>query len=197
MAARSARSADPRAVDVAALARSGGRLEGAWPLAELERLRGLVLQEADDAAAEVAWSAAGTMRAAPGGEPELWLELQARVPVRLQCQRCLQPLAQVLAVERRLRFVRGADEAERLDAESEDDVLELLARQDLRELVEDELILALPLVPRHDACPEPLVPLVQPGVGPAIGVAGAAATDDDGSAEHPFAALAALRRRPS
>jgi uncharacterized protein len=27
---------------------------------------------------------------------------------------------------------------------------------DLRALVEDELILALPMVPRHDVCPEPL-----------------------------------------
>ncbi|GMV44684.1 MAG: hypothetical protein AMXMBFR66_00820 [Pseudomonadota bacterium] len=193
MAVRGARSADPRAVDVAALARSGGRLAGAWPLGELERLGGLLLHAADGAAAVVAWSAAGATRAVPGGEPEIWLELQARAPVRLQCQRCLQPLTQVLAVERRLRFVRGADEAERLDADSEDDVFELLARHDLRTLVEDELILALPLVPRHEVCPEPLVPAAADAPSADVG----AGADNGGSAEHPFASLAALRRKVS
>lgn len=185
------RSIDPRAVDVAALARAGARLEGAWPLVELERLHSLVLDDVDGSSAMVAWSAVGAVRDVAGGEPELWLTLTASAPVRLQCQRCLQPLALTLSVERRLRFVRGEQEAARLDEESEDDVLELRARQDLRELVEDELILALPLVPRHDECPEPLR-LPQ-------GADEGGAKGDEAAAEtaHPFAALAALRRRPS
>ena len=80
-----------------------------------------------------------------------------------------------------MRFVRSEAEAERLDEVSDDDVLVLLPRLDLHELAEDELILALPLVPRHDdVCPEPLpMPI-----------------DDLPSEEpapNPFAALAALR----
>jgi uncharacterized protein len=35
-------------------------------------------------------------------------------------------------------------------------VLALEPALDLKELVEDELLLALPLVPRHEVCPEPL-----------------------------------------
>ena len=65
--------------------------------------------------------------------------------------------------------------------DSEDDVLALTRALDLRELVEDELLLALPIVPRHEVCPEPLP---QPA-------------DDAAPAEpapHPFAALAALKR---
>ena len=57
---------------------------------------------------------------------------------------------------RSIRFVHGADLAQQLDEESEEDVLALSAALDLRELIEDELILALPLVPRHDVCPQPL-----------------------------------------
>ena len=34
-------------------------------------------------------------------------------------------------------------------------MLALSRALDLRELVEDELLLALPLVPRHEVCPEP------------------------------------------
>ncbi len=49
---------------------------------------------------------------------------------------------------------------------------------DLRALIEDELLLALPLIPRHDVCPQPLVQ--------------AAADDVERAGE--FAALAALKR---
>ena len=80
--------------------------------------------------------------------------------------------------------MRGEAEAARLDEESEDDVLELPPRLDLHALVEDELILALPLVPRHERLP-----------GAAARAGGTDAPEDDAPAPHPFAALAALRRR--
>ena len=50
---------------------------------------------------------------------------------------------------------------------------------DLPMLLEDELLLALPLVPRHDVCPEPLP---------------RAFRDEADAAERPFAALAALKQ---
>ena len=56
-------------------------------------------------------------------------------------------------VERRIRFVDGEDAGGALDADSDDDVLALTPALDLHELVEDELLLALPLVPRHEVCP--------------------------------------------
>jgi uncharacterized protein len=86
-----------------------------------------------------------------------------------------------LQVDRRLFFVEGEDAAAALDTDSEDDVLTLEPAIDLRALIEDELLLALPLVPRHEVCPEPL-PLQGEEAAPA--------------AEHPFAALAALKGRP-
>ena len=56
----------------------------------------------------------------------------------------------------------------------------------LLDLLEDELILALPIVPRHTVCPDPLA--YDPGV---------AAAEDSAQTEapaHPFAALAGLKR---
>ncbi len=95
-------------------------------------------------------------------------------------------MPQHVAVDRALRFVRGEDEAARLDEESDDDVLALAGRLDLAELAEDELILALPLVPMHDACPQPL----------AADMAPAGADEAAGPARpNPFASLAALRGR--
>ncbi|MBS0595392.1 MAG: DUF177 domain-containing protein [Proteobacteria bacterium] len=169
---------DPRRLDIAAFARAGGALQGEWPLAGFGRLLADA-QPAPQAEAVVGWSAQGECRQAAGSEPQLWLRLRAHAAVELRCQRCLQPLAVPIDVDRRLRFVEGEAEAERLDADSDDDVLALEPALDLHALVEDELILALPLVPRHDDCSLP---------------AGADAGDGLARA-HPFAALEALRRR--
>jgi len=85
-----------------------------------------------------------------------------------------------LRAERRIFFVDGEDAAAALDADSEDDVLALTPALDLLELVEDELLLALPLVPRHDVCPEPLPRAFR--------------DEAEFVEDHPFAALAALKQ---
>jgi uncharacterized protein len=57
---------------------------------------------------------------------------------------------------------------------------------DLTALVEDELILALPLVPRHETCPQPLPGQV---ATPSAGEP----TDVPSATRRPFEALRALR----
>lgn len=168
-------------IEVLSFCREGEPLQGHWPLAALDRLAAS-LEGRPAADAQVQWLAHGQLRPVTGGEPEVWLHLQASVEVRLQCQRCLQAMPETLRVDRRFRFVRHEDEAERLDEELEDDVLVLPQRLDLIELLEDELILALPLVPRHPGtCPQPLPLEAKPEAAE--------------PAPHPFAALAALRGR--
>jgi uncharacterized protein len=147
---------DPLRLDLAAFAADGATQAGLWPGSTLTRLAESQSPPHDLALADVDWQAQGERRAMPAGEPETWLTLQVKTRVWLTCQRCLQPMAMPLALDQRLRFVQGETQAEALDAESEDDVLALLRWMDLRELVEDELLLALPLVPRHDTCPQPL-----------------------------------------
>jgi uncharacterized protein len=176
------KSPDPRRLELGAFARHGGRLAGEWSQSGLERLAESTLAlPGDTAPPPVAWQAQGEQRPVVGGEPEVWLHLQAQTSVTLQCQRCLQPMTEMLAVDRRFQFVRGEETAAQLDEDSEHDVLALTPRLDLLALLEDELILALPIVPRHGACPQPLaMPTDTP-----------AAAEDEPA--HPFAALAALR----
>ena len=147
---------DPLRLDVAAFAADAGVLSGVWPGASLPRLADLQVPPQDVGQADVQWQAQGERQARPGSEAELWLALSAQAPVWLTCQRCLLPMPVDLALDRRLRFVAGEAQAEALDADSDDDVLALSRSLDLRELVEDELLLGLPLVPRHTACPTPL-----------------------------------------
>jgi len=160
-------------------------LEGRWPLSGFRRLQ-------EDAAAtvegaEAAWSIRGQQRSVSGGEPEIWLHLAAHARVWRECQRCLLPVELEVDVARALRFVADEATAEALDAESEDDVLALPRRLDLHDLVEDELLLALPLVPTHTTCPVPL-PLSTTGE-----------VDDVAEpADRPFAVLERLKRgRPN
>lgn len=172
---------DPRRLDVAAFAAEGASLEGRWPLAGMPRL----LESVDAAAtaahesAEAAWRASGE-QAQHGAPPRTWLHLVASATVTMTCQRCLGPLAVPLEVDRRFGFVEGEAQAAALDAEVDDDVLAFEPAFDLHTLVEDELLLALPLVPRHDDCRPP---------------AGGDAPEGDAAGAHPFAALEVLRRK--
>lgn len=174
------RSRDPLHLDMAAFAADHGELAGDWPLACLPRLAESAVPEAS-ADVLVHWQARGELRPLAGGPAEVWLFLKADVRLALCCQRCLAPVEETVALDRALRFVADEQQAAALDAELEDDVLSLERVLDLRELVEDELLLALPLVPRHAQCPQPL-PL----------------SDDEEPVEeraNPFAVLAGLKGR--
>ena len=176
-----AREFDPFRLDVVAFAKEAGALEGRWPLAGFDRIADSAVPGApvsDDY--EVRWSVRGERRQLRGGDAQTWLHLEAATQVSLECQRCLKPVNVPLQMSRQFLFVHGEDAAAQLDADSEDDVLAVTRALDLRELIEDELLLAMPIVPRHEVCPEPL----------------RAPVDDEPLDEkpNPFAALARLKR---
>ena len=101
----------------------------------------------------------------------------------MECQRCLTPVDVPLDVERSFRFVADEATAEALDEECDEDLLALSREFDLRELIEDELLMALPVVPRHEECPTS-VPRPPPTTTLGWPI----------QKTQPFAALAALRK---
>jgi uncharacterized protein len=180
----SAKPFDSSRLDVAALAAEKGEQWGQWPLVQLVRLAESVLPE-ETPDAQVHWQIEGELRPVTGASPEIWLHLTAQAAVAMRCQRCLGAVGEPLDLDRWIRFVADGSQVEALDAELEDDVLVLERWMNLRDLVEDELLLALPIVPRHEVCP---VPLPRPA-------------DDDVAGHppppaHPFAVLAKLRKKP-
>jgi uncharacterized protein len=192
----------PQRLDVPKFARAGARLEGQAPLARMLRLSDGTCPPDHAAEALVRWSAEGSQREVLGGVPEWRLRLRAQATVWLNCQRCLQPMAVELAVDRVFRFARTDEEAAELDEVSEDeDVLSLGRPLDLLGLVEDELIMALPIVPRHEACPQPLQAPEPSAVAPAARKADpvqAGMDEEDATARpNPFAVLGALKRQQS
>ncbi len=178
----SARVFDPLRLDVQVFAADATELSGRWPLRGFDRIAEAMHGETPPTDVdEVVWSVRGEQRATRGAPAQTWLHLKAQTTLKLECQRCLQPVETELGIDRWFHFVPGEDAAAQMDADSEDDVLALTRALDLHELVEEELLLALPLVPRHPACPAPLL-------------APSEVQDPEPDQVNPFAALAALKR---
>jgi uncharacterized protein len=175
------RSLDPLRLDVRAFTRDGGHLGGQWAIDALPRLADSL--QPTPTPPPVTWAADGGI-AGGGADRMPSIHLTATATLTLQCQRCLQPIDWPVAVDSRFRFAATEDDAARLDAESDDDdVLALQRELDLRALLEDELLLALPIVPRHAVCTPP-APLADQG-----------SEADEPPTQRPFAALEALRKR--
>jgi uncharacterized protein len=108
--------------------------------------------------------------------------------LHLCCQRCTRPYVLPVRIEIALALIEGLDEAAELPEAYDPLMLEgRLLRSS--ELIEDELILAVPPIPRHEhgAC-EP------PGEPAAKKVADPEADPGASKRPNPFAALAQLKR---
>lgn len=171
----------PTRLDLKTLAQSGGTIAGIDMLSKYERLS----QEARGLAADapLEWSAIGEIASAHTGESQVWLHMTARVTVPLVCQRCMGPLDVALDVKPSFRFVATEEIALVQDEDADEDVLVFARDFNLAALIEDELLMALPLIPRHEVCPTP------------VRLSAADADFDQKSSEktNPFSALAALQ----
>ena len=145
----------PSHLDVKAFAQAQGELQGESQIAQWSRLS-LEQVASGEAASTVHWHLQGRLEPVSGGADEVWLDLDAEVDMPMQCQRCLQPVLSHVVAERSFRFVADEATAAALDDEAEEDILVLSRDFDALALVEDELIMSLPLVPLHTLCPQAL-----------------------------------------
>ena len=133
----------------------------------------------------VGWEARAELRVGSGTEADVWLHLQAKTAIALTCQRCMGAVETPIEVDQWYRFVASEDVAMAEDDQSEEDLLVMEPQFDLLAVLEDELLMALPLVPMHDQCP--VAPTLSAGEIEAIGEAG--------EKPNPFAALAQLKNK--
>jgi uncharacterized protein len=168
-------------LDIKALAKAQMHFEGQTPLVEFGRL---AQDCTGDVMGHVSWSARGAIQPDQSGKDAIWLHLTAQAAVPLTCQRCLHPVPVEVSIGQDFRFV--ADEATALaeDDDSEEDLLVLEEHLDLLGLIEDELLMSLPLVPMHQACLSEQAPTSE---------ADAALFAD--AKPNPFAVLASLKTR--
>jgi uncharacterized protein len=156
-------------IDCLEFARSGGVLERKVGLDELPRLANFLATTAGFLVVRLeGWrddAGKSWLQLEIGGEPELW------------CQRCLGGVRFPLAIRSRLQLVGPGEEWP--DDDLVDDSADAIAAEEalvVLSLVEDEVLLALPIAPRHAQCESP-----------------SANAAENGSS--PFAALAALKKQ--
>jgi uncharacterized protein len=163
-------------VDVYQLAHDRAVIEGSVSLSLLPRLALSLLSTASD----LHYSLRGEIdeRGRPGASMRLTAALL------LPCQRCNGPLDYDLKREADFRFVDSEQTLNALPVEDDDiEVIVGSSHLALWPWVEDEAILSLPLVPRHEAC---ALPDGVPAPPPAAAEAAAR--------PNPFALLATLKR---
>lgn len=167
--------------------RNAQELSGQATLADFPRVLAEAADDAPPSHAQVPvhWRLLGEQRPDAQGQPQSWLLTQVSTEVYLSCQRCLQPVAVPVQTEQWFRFVDTTQQADEQDAESEEDVLTFDEAQDVHALLEDDLLMALPIVALHEACP---VPLAHSGAAPVQQADAVPA-----KRPNPFAALASLR----
>ncbi len=125
-------------LDALNLAAAASVVEREFRLADLPRLLDRLAAPDGTAQARLALHSAGGV---PTGE------LAVRAEALLTCQRCLRPMRQALESKSQLAFVEREDSPVPADHEV---ITGDPRRVDLALLVEDELLLSLPLIPKHD-----------------------------------------------
>jgi len=86
----------------------------------------------------------------PGSEPRQVMELGLKGRLHLVCQRCLQDCAVDLAENRRFLLVATEAEADDYPLEDEEQEPLVISQQfNVLETIEDEVLLSIPLIPKH------------------------------------------------
>lgn len=156
-------------IDCLEFARSGGMLERSVRLDELPRLADLL--------ASTAGFLSVRLEGARDDKGKSWLQVDIAGEPVLYCQRCLGGVEFPLVISSRLQLMAPGEEWPDDDlADDSADAIEAEKALAVLSLVEEEVLLALPIAPRHEQCEPP----------------------SGGATEHgpsPFAALAALKKQ--
>ena len=132
-------------IDGFEFASAGAMQRGRMPLSGFPRLQD---QLASDAG-EVEYAVEGVLD--ERGRPSL--RLRVRGALQLRCQRCLEPMPHQVEETQLLVLAATQEEIDADPAEASAPDRLLAAKQmSLRDIVEDQLILALPFAPRHARC---------------------------------------------
>ena len=164
----------PPSLDLARAARQTYGLQGRLPVKSLPRLTAALASDAGEVEIELEAGLDLARRVVVTGRMDAELELQ--------CQRCLEPVKFKVHAEPHLAWVKTDEQFAALP-DGYEPLLSADGQVELKELVSDELLLALPLVPKHE------------GDATCGGFTGTATDAEPAEArKNPFAELAKLKR---
>ncbi|MDD3884714.1 MAG: YceD family protein [Gallionella sp.] len=155
-------------IDTQDFARNHSEIRGELPVSGMERLSDLLAD-----------SQGGVRYALRGGsdkDGQLYLEVEISGICQLLCQRCLKAMAYPVTIANRL-LLQVEDGLEQMEGDDQPDSIAPNRHLDVAALLEDEVLLSLPIAPRH-------------AEGECVAVYRQA---DQGGERHPFAALGQLK----
>ncbi|OGI50189.1 MAG: hypothetical protein A3E57_03940 [Candidatus Muproteobacteria bacterium RIFCSPHIGHO2_12_FULL_60_33] len=168
----------PGTIDPIQLAERGAYLTGTLPLQSMPRLAQGSLEGSGDVMVDLAFER-------QEGEKIFIVHGALRAHLRVTCQRCLEAMDLELKAAPWLILLKSGERLERQEGDA--DILVADKPLSLSGLVEDELLLALPMVPMHepDRCPARVH---------AASVASAASDHVGRGGKSPFSVLSRLKK---
>lgn len=164
----------PEHIDPFRYAEQSLSLDGTLKIADMPRLSSNVIESGDPVAVNLQFGV--------DEQKITFLTGHLQTKLTLQCQRCMEPFIYEIMSDFALGIVSTLDEANTLPEQYEP-ALATEGNLALRELIEDEIILNLPIIPRHE--PEECkvkLPLVDSGW-------------EQGRGENPFNVLESLKHK--
>lgn len=165
----------PLCIDSLDFSRNGRELSGTVPVADMPRLQDMLAT----AEGEINYVVRGFI----GMHDGHMLEVVLNGLCQLRCQRCLQSLSYPVQLDSHLLLLPPDEMDESSIEEDEVDSIPTDAHLNVHELIEEELLLSLPLAPRHPA-----------GVCQPV-MAGYMEDEADQPKRAPFAVLAGLKNK--
>jgi uncharacterized protein len=137
-----------------AFAREGGVLAGRIPVVDLPRLADVLVDTAGDIDCELVGE--------QDRDGKAYLLLRLGGSLKLRCQRCLETVVEPLQIASRFLLVPpGQPWPDDELAEDGFDAIAAEMEMALLPLIEDEVLLALPIAPRHQVCEMPAAHIEQ------------------------------------
>jgi uncharacterized protein len=164
----------PEIIEPLHLADKRGELKGQIPVSSLERIADLLFNDEGFVSVELFFGREGRLAKIEG---------QIKTVLQLKCQSCLQAVEWTVDSEVKLGIVSSLDQANRLPEDYEP-LLVTADTMPLKDIIEDELLLSLPIYPKHQhSC----------FVANSNNKKNSSVGDKKSAAENPFSILATLK----
>ncbi|MCK5920778.1 MAG: DUF177 domain-containing protein [Methylococcales bacterium] len=124
------------------IAERGRTYRGVIALGELDRLAGCIFSDHGEVGYELTFSKEGSVFVVSG---------QVKADLILECQVCLEAVVLPVSTDTRLGIVGSLDEVGEL-SDAYEPLLVTDKKIALKEILEEELLLEIPLIARHDGC---------------------------------------------
>lgn len=167
----------PEYIDPLHLADKRAELKGQIPLKDLERIAGMLYSVEGSVAVELVFGREGRLAKIEG---------RIEAVLELQCQNCLQAITWPVSSAIKLGIVTSLEQADRLPEDYEPLLVVEEQKMPLKDIIEDELLLALPAFPKHQHVCFNADALNKDSIN-------SSANDPQSVAENPFSILANLK----